>query len=279
MEEPLTHNTQPHPTTRMTKSIATFVTCPCDICGGENVKQSVVIKHERDAEQAERKAARKLGTPTNPSPGVSKSDDAIDGLVNDVFRWTLGGRTAKAQCKQGGAIWERDSEEPLSSSSSPTIHAHSTPKLPPVALASRSKSAAVIPPEREERKTTMYDELMLLDGKLGSRIDNIVYILGMDAATLPTDPLKDHDAWLQNTLRTLRAIKSGDDLATKTLLAAMLERVESHISKITIHTRARAGVIPVRSAEEFDTGAYQCISASESSHHCCSQILSAHLHQ
>jgi len=68
MEEPLTHNTQPHPTTRMTKSIATFVTCPCDICGGENVKQSVVIKHERDAEQAERKAARKLGTPTNPSP-------------------------------------------------------------------------------------------------------------------------------------------------------------------------------------------------------------------
>jgi hypothetical protein len=278
--EETTEINEPHPTARMTRSIVTFVACPCDICGGENVKQSVAIKHKRDAEQAERKAARKLGTPmANPSPAGSKGNDAVDDLVNDVFRWTLGGRTANAQWKQGGAIWERDSEEPLSSSSSPITHAYSTPMLPPATSASRTKDAVVIQPASGARKKTLYDELALLDDKLESRINNIVHILGMDAATLSTDSLKDHEIWLRSTLQTLRAIKSGDDLATKTLLAAMLERVESHISKIEIHNRARAGDVPVRPSEEFDTGALSIIIILRIvSPLFCSQILPAHLH-
>jgi hypothetical protein len=256
----------------MTRSIATFVACPCNICGGESVKQTVFIKHRRDAQQAERKAARQLVTPmVNPSPAGSKSDDAVDGLVDDVFRWTLGGRTANAQWKQGGAIWERDSEH-QSKCSSPTTHVHSTPMLPPAALAHKTKGAPV-------STKALYDELVLLDNKLEARINNIVYILGVDTAILPTDSLKDHETWLQSTLQILHAIKSGDDLATKTLLATMLECVEHHILKIEMYTKTRASEVPVRQAEEFDTGAYRSISTPELSHHYCSKILSAHLYQ
>jgi len=230
-----------------------LVICLCNLCEGESINQSVAIKHKRDAELAERKVAHRLGTPiANTPPTGSKSDGAVDGLVDEVFQWTLGGQTSNAQWRQGNAIWERDSE-----SSSPTAHAYYAPTPPPASSASRSKGAPVIPPTSGERKKTLYNELALLDNKLESRINNIVYILGADVPMLPTDPLKDHEMWLQSTLQTLRALKSGDDLATKTLLAAMLECAEVHISKIEIHTRTLAGKVLVRQAEEFDTGAYQ----------------------
>jgi hypothetical protein len=114
----------------------------------------------------------------------------------------------------------------------------------------------VIPPTCRERKKTLYDELTLLDKKLESRINNIVYILGADPPMLSTYPLKDHEMWLHNTLQTLRVTKPGDDLATKTLLIAMLARVEDHISKIETHLKVSAGEVLGREAEEFDTGTY-----------------------
>ena len=129
----------------MTQSGSVFVTCPCSICEGESVKQSVAIKHTRDAEL---EVARTLGTIANAKPAESEGDGAVDGLVNEVFRWTLGGRTSNAQWKQGDAIWERDSEL-LDESSSPSAHAHPAPMPPP---ASRSKGAPAIPSTREQRK-------------------------------------------------------------------------------------------------------------------------------
>ena len=88
------------PTTRMARS-DTVVVCLCNLCKGESVKQSIAIKHKRDAELAERKAARKLGMPIANTPSTgSKSGGAVDGLVDEVFRWTLGGGTSNAQWKQ-----------------------------------------------------------------------------------------------------------------------------------------------------------------------------------
>ena len=149
--------------TRMARS-DTVVVCLCNLCEGESVKQSVAIKHKRDAELAERKAARKLSTPIANTPSMgSKSDGAVDGLVDEVFWWTLGGGTSNAQWKQGDAIWERDSE-----SSSPTVHAYSAPTPPPASSASRSKGAPIIPPTSGELKKPLYNELALLDNKLES---------------------------------------------------------------------------------------------------------------
>jgi hypothetical protein len=240
----------------MTRSNTAFVACPCNICKGESVKQSVAIKHKRDADQAERRAARRLGSPIATLPAESKSDGAIDGLVDDVFRWTLGGRTSNAQWKQGDAIWERDGEEDLFEPSSPPVaHAYSAPTPPPASSAPRNKGTPGTPLTCGERKKTLYDELALLDNKLESRIDNIAYILGAEPPMPSTDPLKDHEVWLRSTLQTLRATKSGEDLATKTLLAAMLARVEDHILKIEAHTRIAVGEGIGREAEEFDTGA------------------------
>jgi hypothetical protein len=139
-------------------------------------------------------------------------------------------------------------------------------------LASKNKGAPLIPPTREEHEKTLYDELVLLDKNLESCINNIVYILEADTSVLPADPLKDHETWLRSTQQTLRAIKSGDDLATKTLLAAMLERVEDHITKIEADTRIPAGEALARHAEKFDTGVDQCQSSLRI-------ILPAHLHQ
>ncbi|KIM83570.1 hypothetical protein PILCRDRAFT_6989 [Piloderma croceum F 1598] len=75
-------------------------------------------------------------------PAESEGDGAVNGLVNEVFHWTLGGWTSNVQWKQGDAIWEQDT--------------------------SRSKGAPAIPPTREEHEKTLYDELVLLDNKLGS---------------------------------------------------------------------------------------------------------------
>ena len=148
----------------MTQSGSVFVTCPCSICEGESVKQSVAIKHTRDAEL---EVARTLGTIANAKPAESEGDGAVDGLVNEVFRWTLGGRTSNVQWKQGDAIWEQDSEL-LDESSSPSARAHPAPM--PLA-ASRSKGTPAIPSTREQHEKTLYDESVLLGNKLGSRIN------------------------------------------------------------------------------------------------------------
>jgi hypothetical protein len=205
----------------------------------------------------QRKAARKLTTPiTNPNavsagPG---SDGTIDNLVDEVFRWTLGGRTSSVDRKLGDAIWERDSEAILSQSFSPTTYVHSAPTTPPASSASRTKDACDLPPTSGERQRTVYDDLILLDNKLDARINNIGYILGTDTPTLPNDPLKDHETWLWSTCQILQATKPGDDVASKTLLASMLERVEDYISKIEARTKIVEGEASARQAEQFDTG-------------------------
>jgi len=85
----------------MTPSNTVFVACPCSICEGESVKQSVAIKHQKDAELAKRQVACRLMPIVNAPLARSNSDGAIDGLVHEVFRWTLGGRTSSIQWKLG----------------------------------------------------------------------------------------------------------------------------------------------------------------------------------
>jgi hypothetical protein len=87
-----------------------------------------------------------------------------------------------------------------------------------------------------------------------AQLNNLTYVLGTDIDMLIGDPLKDHEKRLKATLLTLQEVKPKGDVATKTLLATMLERVERHISIIETHTRQRAAEILPRRAEEFNTG-------------------------
>jgi hypothetical protein len=228
-----------HTKTRMTRPNTAFVVCNSNICEGEGAQQPLATEHKKNAEQVEGKAAR---------------DGAADGPIHEVPRWTLGGQTSNSQQKGGDAIWKRDGEEYMSvPSPSPTAHA---PIPSPASSASSNNGTPVISPTCGERKKTLYDELKLLDKTLESRISNIVYILGADPPMLSTDLLKDHEMWLRNTLQTLQAMKSGDDLETKTLLIVMLACVEDHILKIETHIGVSAGEVLGREAEEFDTGMY-----------------------
>lgn len=215
------------------------------------------MQHKKNAEREQRKATRKLNPPiadTNTASAVAESDETTGSLVDEVFRWTLGGRTSSAHQKLGDAIWERDRVETLSQSSSPTTHIYSAPMPRPTPLESKSGSAREIPSTNGKRKKTVYDELVILDNKLDSRINNIAYTLGTDTPVLSTYTLKDHETWLRNMLQTLRATKPGDDIAAKTLLTVMQERVEDHISKIEARTKILASVELARQPEEFDTG-------------------------
>ena len=72
----------------MTQSDTVFVACPA-------------IGHQKDAELAKRQVACRLTPIVNAPLARSNSDGAIDGLVHEVFRWTLGGRTSSIQWKLG----------------------------------------------------------------------------------------------------------------------------------------------------------------------------------
>lgn len=242
----------------MTHSEPGYIACQCSLCNGGIVRQSVAIKHRKDAELMERRAARRLSVRNNdPSPpdGLRNGDEAVDGLANEVFRWTLGGRTSDTR-EQSSAIWERDKEELPSKLLSPAAPTLPTPMPPRVSSSSSSKATRASMPTSLEPGRTVYDELLLLDNKLQARINNVVYLLGADATMIPGDPLKDHMTWFRTTLQTLQSVKPGDDIAAKTLLTVMLERVEDHISKIEIRTRAREDELPVRQAEEVNTCVY-----------------------
>lgn len=115
--------------------------------------------------------------------------------------------------------------------------------------------AAGVPLPSGKHNTALYDELVSLDYKLESHVTSIAGILGTDVSTLSAAPLKEHETWLRNTLQTLRTTKVGDDVATETLLGAMLQRVEDQIIQIETRMKILAGEIQAKQVEEFDTGA------------------------
>lgn len=239
----------------MVQSEPGYTACHCSKCNGESVRRSVATKHRKDEELRERQAARKIVSHTHTQndsqpAGLPDGNDPVASLTNEVFRWTLLGRTSNAR-EHGDAIWEQDREELPFVSPSPTAQIPSPRASPP----SRDKGTQAAPAttSREPGKT-VYDELVLLDNKLMAQLNNLTYVLGTDIDMLIGDPLKDHEKRLKATLLTLQEVKPKGDVATKTLLATMLERVERHISIIETHTRQRAAEILPRRAEEFNTG-------------------------
>lgn len=235
----------------MTRSETKYVSCPCDMCNGETIKQSLATKHRKDAELVGRKTARLERA--KASAIEPKSDDTVDGLIGDVFRMTLQGQTSNTHWKQGDAIWERTSREPLvSEGCSPTAYTFSTP---PASSISDCKPAVPEPQTSSKCRSRLYDELVSLDYQLESHIANVGQILAMDTPAHSAGSLKDHELWLRNTLQRLQTTKAGDDIATKTLLGAMLQRTEHHILQIETRSKTLAEMVRAKQTEGFDTGA------------------------
>ena len=222
-------------TIRMVQSEPGYTACHCSKCNGESVRRSVATKHRKDEELRERHAARKMVSHTqndSQPAGLPDGNDPVASLTNEVFRWTLLGRTSNAQ-EHGNAIWEQDREEIPFMSPSPTTQIPS-----PRASPSRDKGTQAAPATTSrEPGRTVYDELVLLDNKLMAQLNHLTYVLGTDTDMLISDPLKDHERRLKATLLTLQEVKPKGDMATKTLLVTMLEHVERHISIIEMHTR------------------------------------------